>query len=92
MEDHIRVDLEIIKEIIDRFRKGKKYIFTSDVIKEYCGGFYSNVGIPAHQSFNTQFGKILKKHSKLLGIKEIAANVSLKDDLKRTTTASKWEI
>lgn len=92
MEDFIRVDLDTIKEIIDRFRERQNSILTSDVIREYCGGFFSNVGIPAHQSFNAQFGKILKKDSEFLKIKEIAADVPVDDDTGYSTAASKWVI
>jgi hypothetical protein len=92
MEDFIRVDLDRIKEIIDHFRERQNSIFTSDVIRKYCGGFFSNVGIPANKSFNAQFGKIIKKHDEFLGVKELSADVPLKDDKGNPTTASKWAI
>jgi len=92
MEDFIRVDLDTVKEIIDRFRERQDSIFTSDAIRKYCGGFFSNVGIPTHQSFNSQFGKILKKHSDFLGIKKIAADVPVGDDTGHSMTVSKWAI
>ncbi len=92
MDDFIRVDLDTVKYIIVRFRERQNLILTSDVIRKYCGGFFSNVGIPAHQSFNAQFGKILKKHSEFLEIKEIAADVPVDDDRGHSTTASKWAI
>ncbi len=92
MKDFIRVDLNTVKDIIDRFREKENSILTSDVIRKYCGRFVSNVGIPAHQSFNAQFGKILKKHSDFLDIEEIATDVQVDDDTGHSTTASKWAI
>lgn len=91
-QDIIRVDLTVVKRIIDGYRRHRKTIYTSDVIRDYCGGFYSNIGIPASRSFNAQFGKLLKANSAFLGTKEVAANTSIKDDLKHPTSASKWEI
>jgi len=91
-QDVIRVYLTVVKRIIDGYRGHRKTICTSDVIRDYCAGFYSNRGIPASLSFNAQFGKLLKANSAFLGIKEVAANVSIKDDLGHPTSASKWEI
>ncbi|MHC4371558.1 MAG: hypothetical protein ACYSW8_28415 [Planctomycetota bacterium] len=90
--DSIRVNLCTVKEIIDRFRQKTASILTSDIIREYSGGFFSNIGIPAHQSFNAQFGKILKKHSVSLDIEEIAKDVPVYDDRGHSTTASRWAI
>jgi hypothetical protein len=90
--DVIRVNLAVVKQIIDRHRSHQKTIYTSDVIRDYCGGFYANRRIPPSLSFNAQFGKILKANSGFLRIKELNANVSIRDDIHHPTSASKWKI
>ena len=80
MKDVITVDLGEVKRIIDDLRRSRDRIFTSDVIRAYCGGFFANRGISAAQSFNAQFGALLQKHAEYLGITMTRENVSVRDD------------
>ena len=90
-KDEIPVDLDTVKDIIKELFKAKDIIRTSDIIRKYCGSFYSNKEIPASRSFNAQFGKLLKRNDAYLGIHEVRAGVSEKDDLDNPTTTSEWE-
>ncbi|MBW7992513.1 MAG: hypothetical protein FVQ84_21200 [Planctomycetes bacterium] len=90
-KESIPVDLDIVNDIIKELFNKKDVIRTSDIIRQYCGGFYSNKGISAFRSFNAQFGKLLKRNEEFLGIHEVRAGVSEKDDLDHPTTTSEWE-
>ena len=89
MDEKIEVSLSRIETIIGSFR-GKVSFKTSDVVREYSGGFYSNVDTPAAYSFNAQFGKLLKRNADALKISEVKKGVSVKDDNDHPTTTSEW--
>lgn len=89
MDEAIEVSLERIRNIIASLPRER--FSTGDVIREYCGSFCSNIGTPAHYSFNAQFGKLLKRNEIALGIVEIEKGVSTKDDHEHKTTTSFWQ-
>jgi len=68
MKDKITVYLNDVRDAIDHLRKKptNQQAYTSQIIEEYMGFFYSNVGVPVYRSWNAQFGKILKKHASML--------------------------
>jgi len=66
--------------------------YTSQIIEEYMGFFYSNVGVPMYRSWNAQFGKILKKHASMLGIKELKKAQRIKDARGHSTQCSLWSL
>ncbi|RTR35887.1 hypothetical protein EKG38_24555 [Shewanella canadensis] len=88
MDEIIEVSVPRIQEIIDAFDASE--FSTADVLREYSGGFYSNVGTPAHYSFNAQFGKLLQRNCESLRITENRNNVSIKDDNGHKTSTSFW--
>jgi hypothetical protein len=95
MKDCIQVNIDEIKNIIDAFRKSRRrFIYSSDVIREYCGGFFSNLRICPAQSFNVQFARILARHSNILGISKHRERVSVRDDRQppHLTTTAEWAI
>ena len=89
MDEKIKVSLSRIETIIDSLR-GNTFK-TSDVVREYSGGFYSNIDTPAAYSFNAQFGKLLKRNADVLKISEVKSGVSVKDDSGHPTTTSEWQ-
>ena len=88
MDESIEVSLDRIRAIIAGFESDE--FSTSDVLREYGGGFFTNTGTPAHYSFNAQFGKLLKRNETALEIEEVRANVSAQDDNGRSTSTSVW--
>lgn len=93
MTNNIEVDLAAVGLAINRIRaRSVSEAHTSDIIREYMGGFLSNKGVGAHLSWNAQFGKILAANANLLGIEEISADQSVVDDLGHKTTSSKWRL
>ena len=90
MEENIGVNLNRIKAIIKR--KGDSIFTTADILREYSGGFYSNIGTPAVYSFNAQFGKLLKRNESVLKITEIRPKMSIIDDNGNKTTTSQWKL
>ena len=88
MDETIEVSLDRVRAIIQTISSDE--FSTGDVIREYGGGFFSNKNTPAHYSFNAQFGKLLKRNMGPLGIREIAANVPIKDDRGHETRSSVW--
>ncbi|MBS0493666.1 MAG: hypothetical protein JSS31_06845 [Proteobacteria bacterium] len=88
MDETIEVSLDRLRAIIQTINSDE--FSTGDVIREYSSGFFFNKNTLAHYSFNAQFGKLLKRNMSQLGIREIAANVSIKDDLGQETSASVW--
>lgn len=88
MEENIEVSLVRIREIISNFENDT--FFTSDVLRAYSGGFYSNIGTPAVYSFNAQLGKLLKRNRQELNIDETETNVKIEDDNGHQTSTSKW--
>ena len=90
MDEQIEVSLERIKIIINE--KMGRIFTTGDILREYSGGFYSNIGTPAVYSFNAQFGKLLKRNESILQIKEYRSNLSIKDDNGNKTTTSEWKL
>jgi hypothetical protein len=91
MEEQISVSLKRIKSIIDKKITIKTFT-TADILREYSGGFYCNVGTPPIFSFNAQFGKILKRNENKLNIKEIRPKVIICDDNGRKTKSSVWKL
>ncbi len=89
MDEKIEVSLSRIETIIDSLR-GNTFK-TSDVVREYSGGFYSNIDTPAAYSFNAQFGKLLKRNVDVLKISEVKSGISVKDDNDHPTTTSEWK-
>ena len=93
MNNQIAVDLKEVTNAINRIRsRPASEALTSDVIREYMGGFYANVGVAVNISWNAQFGRILSSNSELLGIKEIKSGQRIKDDCERETTSSLWSL
>ena len=88
MDEVIEVSLERVREVILDLNSPE--FFTADVIRGYCGGFFTNTGTPAYYSFNAQVGKLLKRNEERLGIREIAASVGITDDRGHQTSSSKW--
>lgn len=88
MDEAIPVSLDRIREMIERIEL--ETFSTADVLRGYNGGFCTNHDTPAQFSFNAQFGKLLKRNEQALGIREIKANTSIKDDHGNPTTASMW--
>jgi len=93
MKNHLVVDMTAVADAIDRLRAANKTeAYTADIIREYMGGFFSNRGVPAHISWNAQFGRVLSQHAETLGIEERQANCPIEDDQKHPTTSSLWSI
>ncbi len=93
MKDHIVVDLDEVSAAINRIRARKSVTtHTSDIIREYMGGFFSNKGVSVHLSWNAQFGRLISRNAEALGIQELKADQSVTDDIKRETTSSLWKI
>ena len=88
MDDEIKISLDRISAIVQMNESVE--FSTADVIRGYCGGFFSNTGTPAYYSFNAQFGKILKYNMDRLGIREVATNVRVTDDRGHETSTSTW--
>ncbi|WP_252177184.1 hypothetical protein [Endozoicomonas sp. 4G] len=88
MKDKININLDRVKSIIDSFDDAQ--FNTTDVIRRYSGGFFSNKETPASFSFNAQFGKILKSNEDRLGINEIESNKAVPDDNGHETSTSVW--
>jgi hypothetical protein len=89
VEEQIPVSIDRIKTIISE--KMSETFTTADILREYSGGFYSNIGTPPFFSFNAQFGKLLKRNESELQIKEVFPEMSIKDDNGHKTSTSKWE-
>lgn len=93
MKENITVDLNEVSNALNRIRaRPASETFTSEVIREYMGGFLSNKGVPVHLSWNAQFGRILSKNAEALGIKELKPDQRVSDDLGRETTSSLWAV
>tara|TARA_R110002049_G_scaffold49267_2_gene141143 strand:+ start:1659 stop:1937 length:279 start_codon:yes stop_codon:yes gene_type:complete len=88
MDEDIAVSTNRIRQIIDAF--GTSEFSTADVLREYSGGFYSNVGTPAQYSLNAQFGKLLQRNREAFRIREERSNVSIDDDNGHRTSTSFW--
>ncbi|MDO9041615.1 MAG: hypothetical protein Q7U64_04610 [Desulfocapsaceae bacterium] len=89
LDERIEVSLSRIEAIINSFR-GNTFT-TADVLRQYSGGFYSNIDTPAVYSFNAQFGKILKRNESVLNISEVNSGVKINDDNGHPTTTSEWK-
>lgn len=89
MDEMIEVSLNRIGEIIAGFPSDAEFT-TAQVIKEYSGGFHSNLGTPAYYSFNAQFGKLLMRNKDNLGISPMQTSMAIKDDSEHPTTTSVW--
>ena len=87
-EDFLRINYLLLVEII-KFRLEDVFT-TADIIRLYSGGFYSNKNISVHNSLNAEFGKLLSRNKKVLGIRKLG-KISIKDDLGNPTTTIKWE-
>jgi len=90
MNEAIEVSLDRIKAIISALSADE--FSTADVIRKYSGGFYSNLETPAYYSFNAQFGKLLKRNDKYLGIFQVAESAYIKDDNGHSTSSSTWRV
>lgn len=92
MDETIEVSLDRIRAIIAALAAEHPTgeFSTADVIRKYCGGFHSNLETPAYYSFNAQFGKLLKRNEKPLGILQTDESVSIRDDSGHPTHSSKW--
>ncbi|WP_415243813.1 hypothetical protein [Zhongshania sp.] len=90
MDEVIEVSLERVEKIIDGF--GADDFSTVAVLREYCGGFFSNKETPAYYSFNAQFGKLLRRNEERLGIVQVESAASETDDRVPPvkTTTSIW--
>ena len=87
MNDEILVSLARIRQIIESY---ENEFSTIDVLRQYGGCFCSNIGTPVAFSFNAQFGKLLKRNCEALGIEEVKANATAKDDHGHRTSTSIW--
>jgi hypothetical protein len=91
--DQITVDLQKVREAIERIRvRPAEEAHTSEIIREYMGGFLINRGVPVHLSWNAQFGHLLKKHAVALEITELKPDQPVKDDLGHETSCSLWAL
>jgi len=88
MDDVIEVSLDRVRAIIIEFHDAR--FSTADVIRSYCGGFFSNSGTPANYSFNAQFGKLLKRNETHLHIEQTEADSPIFDDHGHPTHSSFW--
>ncbi|MCA1778001.1 MAG: hypothetical protein LC637_01070 [Xanthomonadaceae bacterium] len=88
MDESIPVSLDRIRETITKIES--ETFSTADVLRGYSGGFCRNHGTPAHFSFNAQFGKLLKRNDKGLGIREVKSDVPIDDDHGHPTKTSIW--
>lgn len=90
MDEKIEVSLERIENIISGF--GENEFSTVAVVREYCGGYFSNKETPAYYSINAQFGKLLKRNERRLGISQVESEASETDDRVPPvkTTTSIW--
>ncbi len=89
MDEKIEVSLHRIETIIDSLRS--ESFTTVDVLKQYSGGFFSNISTPPAYSFNAQFGKLLKRNASNLKITEVESGVHIKDENGHSTTTSVWK-
>jgi hypothetical protein len=93
MKDHISVDLNEVSAAINRMRaRSISEAFTSDIIREYMGGFVSNKGVKVYLSWNAQFGQIISSHAATLSISELKSNHPVVDDLNHDTVSSLWKL
>ncbi|WP_278362666.1 hypothetical protein [Stutzerimonas kunmingensis] len=90
MKTTISVDLDVVAQILADFRSAAKQPLTSEIIKIYMGNFVANTGIPAHRSWNAQFGKILSANRETLGL-DNPTEENVTDDLGNMTTSNRWE-
>jgi hypothetical protein len=90
VDEEIKISLDRIENIISGFGEGE--FSTVAVVREYCGGFFSNKETPAYYSFNAQFGKLLKRNEERLGIVQVESGASETDDRVPPvkTTTSIW--
>jgi hypothetical protein len=88
MDEQLDISRTRIQDVIAEFN-GKPF-FTADVIRKYSGGFFSNKGVPAIYSLNAQFGQLLQRNHDFFGIRQMADNIGILDDLGHKTTSSKW--
>ena len=90
MDEAIEISLDRVRAVILDF--GENRFSTADVIRGYCGGFFSNSGTPVHYSLNAQFGKLLKRNVGVLGIEQLEADVRIVDDRSPpvATSSSFW--
>ena len=92
MTDYIAIKRSRLVAVLDQMREaGRTEALTTEIIEEYMGGFHSNRGVPATDSWNGQFGKYLKAHRQELQIGELETNVRVpvEDGI---THASLWEL
>ncbi|OQA92834.1 MAG: hypothetical protein BWY26_00037 [Elusimicrobia bacterium ADurb.Bin231] len=91
--ESIPVYLERINQILNNFKqKGCATVTTADIIRQYSGGFFSNRDVSPVFSFNAQFGKLLKRNMRNLGISEARSNVPINDDQGHPTCTSEWKL
>ena len=92
----IPIDQRELLRTIDEFRREAApetaKVLTKDIICKYSGGFYLNETVPPVRSINALFGKLLMDHHEELGIRQLWANVPIKDCNGNPTTCSEWEI
>jgi hypothetical protein len=65
---------------------------TPDYIAAYTRMRYMiDYGIPASRSWNARFGRFLKRHATVLGIREVRAKQRYRADDGGNTTCSAWK-
>lgn len=89
MKDSINISLDRVKSSIESINTPT--FSTADVLRKYNGNFNSNLNTPASYSFNSQFGKVLKRNESELGIEELHSNQNIPDDNGHNTTSSIWQ-
>lgn len=89
MKTSITVDLDVVSQIVDSFRKKAERPLTAEIIRAYMGHFVANTGVSASRSWNAQFGKILSAHSAALGMTKLAEE-NVTDDIGNVTTSARW--
>lgn len=92
MTDHIEINEERLHQVLTEMRERNEVsALTTDIIEVYMGGFHSNRGVPAKDSWNAQFGKYLKANSPKFGITELNSGESVKVN-GHATTSSRWNL
>lgn len=74
--------------VLDQMRfDGRSEVKTTEIIEKYMGGFHSNEGVPAGDSWNAQFGKYLQANAGLLRVTHVASSQHVEMHGRPTTTS-----
>lgn len=91
---NIKINMEIVKKIIDELGTNQKEFSTVDVIREYLGSYKNNSieKIAPVYTINSQFGKLLKNNMGELNIEEVKKSFQVNDDDGKPTKTSIWKV